>query len=69
LGSKLVALNDTMVLNRPYLDTLEMVKTLPRPLKVVMEKVEDSTAIISTNIYICIYLPTPNTHIHAKRFA
>lgn len=39
LGSKLVALNDTMVLTRSYLDTLDMVKTMPRPLKVVMEKV------------------------------
>jgi len=39
MGSKLVSLNGFSVLNKPYLETLDMVKTLPRPLTIVMEKV------------------------------
>jgi len=39
VGSKMVSLNGQPVLTKTYLETLEMVKTLARPLKVVMEKV------------------------------
>jgi hypothetical protein len=42
VGSKLVALNGQKVnAGKTYLETLELVKTLPRPLTVVMEKVRN----------------------------
>ena len=39
LGSKLVSLNGQVVTGKSYVETLDLVKTLPRPLTLVMEKV------------------------------
>ena len=37
LGSKLVAVNEVDVSNKPYLEALELVKTMPRPLTLKFE--------------------------------
>ena len=39
VGSKVVSINDTMVVDQSYLETLNMVKTEPRPLKIILEQV------------------------------